>query len=160
MMEIHPGLMIWTIISFIVLLLILNKFAWKPILKALDAREQGIKSDIEQAKTAREEAQQALSAYQQQLAEAQSEAQRIIAKSRADAERVREELLAKSKAEAQTQVERARKQIETETQAAITTLRGEVANLALFTAEKVIGRTLTPEDHKRLAMEGLLESRN
>ncbi len=160
MMEIHPGLILWTIISFIIFLLILSKFAWKPILKALDEREQSIKSDIEQAKNAREEAQKIYLTYQQKLTEAQSEAQRIIAKARADAERIHEELLAKSKSDAQAQIERARKQIEMETQAALKVLRNEVADLAIITAEKVIKRTLTHEDHKRLMVDGLSGTQN
>jgi len=157
MMDIHPGLMIWTIISFLVLLVILKKFAWTPILAALDERELGIKNNIEAAKLAREEAERALADYRKRLAEAQAEAQGIVAKARTDAERVRDELLEKSKADAQALVERARKQIELESDAAIKAIRSEVAELAVIAAEKIINRTLTPEDHKRLAADGLKE---
>lgn len=157
MMDIHPGLMIWTIISFLILLVILRKFAWTPILKALDEREKGIKDNIEAARLARVEAERSLAEYRRKLAEAQAEAQGVVAKARGDAERVREELLAKSKQESQALVERARKQIEMESDAAIKAIRLEVAELVVIAAERVIGRALTPEDHRRLAAEGLKE---
>lgn len=160
MMDLHPGLMIWTIISFVVLLIILKKFAWTPILAALDEREKGIKDNIEAAKRAREEAEQSLIVYRQKLAEAQTEAQAIVSKARTDAERVRDELIEKSKTDAQNQIERARKQIELESEAAIKAIRSEVADLAVIAAEKIINRTLTAEDHKRLAAEGLKGSLN
>jgi F-type H+-transporting ATPase subunit b len=160
MMDIHPGLMIWTIISFLIFLWILKKFAWTPILKALDERELGIKANIDAARVAREEAEAALAEYRKRLAEAQVEAQGVVAKARQDAERVREELIAKSKSEAENLVERARRQIEQESQAAINQIRSEVAVMTIIATEKVIGRALTPEDHKRLAMESLQESLN
>ncbi len=159
-MDIHPGLMIWTIISFVVLLIILKKFAWTPILAALDEREKGIKDNIEAAKKAREEAEQSLTVYRQKIAEAQAEAQMIVVKARADAERVRDELIEKSKADAQSQIERARKQIELESEAALKAIRTEISSLAIFAAEKIISRSLTPEDHRRLATDGLKESLN
>ena len=157
MMDIHPGLMIWTIISFVILLVVLKKFAWTPILAALDEREKGIKDNIEAAKLAREDADRALADYRKQLAEAQVEAQAVVSKARQDAERIREELIEKSKADAQGLVERARKQIELESEAAIKAIRAEIAELAVVAAEKVITRSLTPEDHKRLAAEGMKE---
>jgi len=159
MMDIHPGLMIWTIISFLVLLVVLKKFAWTPILKALDEREKGIKDNIEAAKTAREEAERSLAEYQRKLAEAQAEAQGVISKARLDAERIRDELIEKSKVESQGLVERARRQIELESDAAIKAIRAEVAELAVIAAERIITRSLTPEDHQRLAAEGLKEMR-
>ena len=160
MMDIHPGLMIWTIISFLIFLWVLKKFAWTPILKALDEREQGIKANIDSARIAREEAEAALKEYRKRLAEAQVEAQGVVAKARQDAERVREELIAKSKSDAEGILERARRQIELESQAAIKAIRSEVADMAVIAAERIIGRTLTPEDQHRLAEESLQESRN
>ncbi len=160
MMDIHPGLMIWTIISFVILLIILKKFAWTPILAALDEREKGIKDNIEAARKAREEAEQSLIVYRQKIAEAQAEAQALVTKARTDAERVRDELIEKSKADAQAQIERARKQIELESDAAIKAIRTEISSLAIVAAEKIISRSLTPEDHKRLAVEGLTKASN
>lgn len=160
MMNIEPGLAIWTIITFVIFLFILKRFAWNPILKALDAREQGIKNDIQAAKNAREEAEKSLEEYRRKLSEAQVEAQAVVAKARRDAERVREELLAKSKREAEAQVERARKQIELERMEAVNQIRSEIAGLVIASAEKVIGKALSAEDHRRLIAEGLRENPN
>lgn len=158
MMDINPGLMIWTIISFLVLLVVLKKFAWTPILAALDEREKGIKDNIEAAKQAREEAERALADYRKRLAEAQAEAQGVVAKARQDAERVREELVEKSKAEAQALLDRAHKQIELESQAAVKAIRAEVSEMVVVAAERIISRSLTDADKQRLASDALTEN--
>lgn len=160
LLELHPGLMIWTIITFIILLIILKKAAWNPILKALDAREKGIKDNIDAAKTARTEAEDSLEEYRKKLAEAQSEAQQVVAKARQDAERIGEELKVKYKTEAEAVLEKARQQIDLERQAAVNKIRGEIAGLAIAATEKIIRKTLAPEDHQRLVMEGLRENPN
>jgi len=160
MLDIHPGLMIWTIVSFVILLFILKKFAWTPIIAALEKREKGIKDDIETARNAREVAEQSLEEYRRKLAEAASETQTIIARARTDAERIGEELKTRYKAEAENLVEKARKQIDLERQTAITEIRSEVASMAIDVAEKVIGKVLDSEDHHRLIVEGILENRN
>ncbi len=160
MLDIHPGLMIWTIVSFLILLVILKKAAWTPILKALDEREKGIKENIETAKLAREDADRSLEEYRQKLSEAHTEAQSIVSKARQDAERVGEELKVKHKTEADAILDKARKQIDLERQAAINEIRTEVANLAISAAEKVVGKTLDSEDHRRLVMESLEENPN
>jgi len=155
MMEINPGLMLWTIINFILFFLLLKKFAWGPITKALDAREKGIKDNIESAQKARAEADKYLANYQKQLAEAQNEAQKIIAKARQDAERVRDELVSKSKLEADSQLERARKQIDLESQEAVNRIRAEMASLVIASAEKVIGRSLELKGQDQLIQDCL-----
>ncbi len=160
MMDLHPGLMLWTIISFVLFLIILKKVAWGPIIQALDAREKGIKDNIQAAEAARVEAEKALEEYKRQLTESQAEAQKMIADARRDADRVREDLLAKSKAEAEGQIDRARKQIELEGQDAINQIRAEVANLVVDSARKVIGKTLDSEDHKQLILDSLKENPN
>ncbi len=155
MMDIHPGLMIWTIISFVILLIILKKLAWGPILNALDEREKGIKDSIKSAAEAQEAANRTLDEYKTQLAEARAEAQSIISKSRQDAERVRDDLITKSKDDAQALIEKAGKQIELEKQEAINQIRSEIATMVVDSASKIIGKTLNVEDHKRLILETL-----
>jgi len=157
MLDINPGLMFWTIITFVILLFILKKAAWTPILKALDARELGIKENIEAARKAREEADLAIEENRRKLAEAQAEAQKVIAKARQDAERVGEQLKAEYKAEADAAREKAIKEINLERQAAINEIRKEISYLAVAAAEKIIGKTIDAEDHKRLVMEGIQE---
>lgn len=160
MLDLHPGLMIWTIISFLILLFILKKLAWTPILAALDEREKYIKDGIEAARKALEDAEKSVEEYRRMIAEAQAEAQAVIAKSRQDAEIIGNQLKAKFKAEAESLLDKARKQIDLESQAAINEIRNEVANLAISAAEKVIGKALDSEDHRRLIIEGLEENRN
>ena len=160
MLDLHPGLMIWTIITFIILLIILKKAAWNPILTALDAREKGIKDNIEAAKNAREEAESSIEEYRRKLAEAAAEAQKVLAKARQDAERIGEELKAKYKADAEAELEKARKQIDLERQAAVNEIRNEMAGLVIAAAEKVIGKALDSEDHRRLVLGGLQENPN
>lgn len=160
MMDLHPGLMLWTIISFVLFLLILKKVAWGPIIQALDAREKGIKDNIQAAEAARAGAEKSLKEYKQRLSEAQAEAQKMLANARRDAERIREDLLAKSKTEAEGQIDRARKQIEMEGQDAINRIRAEIADLIVDSARKVIGKTLNSEDHRRLILDSLKENPN
>lgn len=160
MLDLHPGLMIWTIISFVILLFILKKLAWTPILAALDEREKFIKDGIEAARKAREDAERSEEEYRKMIAEAQAEAQAVIAKARQDAETIGNQLKTKYKAEAESLLDKARKQIDLESQAAVNEIRNEVANLAISGAEKVIGKALDSEDHRRLIIEGLEENRN
>ncbi len=157
MMDLNPGLMLWTIISFVILLFILNKVAWQPILKALDAREKGIKDDQEAARKASEEAQATLDDYQQKLKEAHAEAQTVVAKAREAAEKVGEELEQQARDKAKSIVEKAEQEIDLHRQAAINEIRGEIAVLAIASAEKVISKSLNDEDHHRLVMESLEE---
>ena len=160
MLDLHPGLMIWTIITFVILLFILKKAAWTPILKALDDREMGIKANIEAARKAKEEADLAIEENRRKLAEAQAEAQKVIAKARQDAERLGEQLKAQYKTEADAARERAIKEIDLERQAAVNEIRKEISLLAVLAAEKIVGRTINAEDHKRLVMEGIQENSN
>ncbi|MFN3822061.1 MAG: F0F1 ATP synthase subunit B [bacterium] len=153
MMDIHPGLIIWTIITFLILLAVLKRFAWKPILEALENRERSIKESIEEAQRARQEAQRLFEDYQQMMRVAHQDAQRIIVKAREEAERLREEILNEARGEAQAFQERARRQIEQETRAALMAIRAEVAEWVILAAERVIRRKLTPEDHNRISVE-------
>lgn len=155
MMDLHPGLMLWTIVSFVILLLLLKKVAWEPILKALDEREKGIKDNIDAAKRAREDADKSLAEYKEKLKEAHAEAQDLVVKARVDAEHIREELIAKSKAEADALIQRAIKEIDSKRQEAISQIRGEIASLVILSAEKIITKSLNDDDHKRLVMQSL-----
>lgn len=160
MMDLNPGLMLWTIISFVILLFILNKVAWQPILKALDEREKGIKDDQEAARKASAEAQAMLEDYQQKLKEAHAEAQNVVAQAREAAERVGEELEQQARAKAKSIVEKAEQEIDLHRQAAINEIRGEIASLAIFSAEKIISKSLDSEDHRRLVMQSLEERKS
>lgn len=153
MMDIHPGLIIWTIITFLILLLVLRKFAWKPILSALEHRERTIRESLEEAQRARQEAQRFYEEYERKMKEAHQDAQRVIAKAREEGEKLKEDILEQARKEAQSLMERARRQIELDTRAALGELRSQVAELAVIATEKILRQSLTPELHQKLARE-------
>lgn len=146
----QPGSIIWTVAVFVVLLFVLRKWAWGPIVKALQDRENGIKKDIEDAKTSRREAEDLLDKYRKQLDEARKEAQKLIGEATARAEALHEEKKKEVQAEAQAMIEKARAEIEMERDKAAQELRQEVVEIAITAAGKVIGQALKAEDHRDL----------
>lgn len=150
-----PGLFIWTILTFLILLGLLAKFAWGPLLKALDERQATIRKSLDDAAQARQE----LATMQQKsaalLAEARAEGQSIVAQSRAAAEVVREDLHQKAKADAAAMVKAAERQIQQETARAIQQIRHEVVDLSLSVASKLIKKNLTVEDNDALIRDSL-----
>lgn len=152
----HVGLIIWTIITFLVVLFVLKATVWKPLLAALDTREKRIADALESAEKAREEGLAALSAHQEKLEEAEEEARQIIAAAREEAEKVHREILDKARAEARQTVEQARRSIEIDKQAALTELRAEVADLAVQAAGALVEANLDDEKNRKL-VDDLIE---
>ena len=111
MLNIEPGLLIWTIITFIVLLVVLRKVAWKPLLTALEQREDTIRNSLEEAQQARREAEQILAENQRILAEATRESVRIIEQGRVEAERLRTSITEQTQIEARRLIDDARLRI-------------------------------------------------
>jgi len=155
MLNIEPGLLIWTIITFILLLFVLRKFAWNPLLSALEQRESSIRESLEESQRARQEAQALLQENQRQLAEANRESARIIEQGREEAERVKASMTDQARLEGQRLVEEARRQIVRERQAAIQALKSTAADLALQATERLLSTSVTSEDHRRLVTEFL-----
>ena len=153
----EPGLIIWTVITFLLLLAILWRFAWNPILGALDARERAIQKTIEDAERLQAEAQALLEEHAKRLAEAREERNKIIDEARQAGEHMKKDILEKARAESEKVLERAHRQMELETEQAIQTIRGQAADLALKAAEKILERALTDADHRRLADEAIAE---
>jgi F-type H+-transporting ATPase subunit b len=152
-----PGLIVWTIVTFLLLLGILWKFAWNPILGALDAREQAIQKTIDDAERLQAEAEAVLREHQKRMAEARAEGNRILDEARQAGEHMKHDILDKARAESEKVLERAHRQLELETEQAIQTIRAQAADLALRAAEKVIERSLTDADHRRFADEAVAE---
>ena len=150
-----PGLFIWTILTFLVLLALLAKFAWRPLLAALETRQEAIKKSLDDAEKAKQE----LARLQQESAkiieQARVDADSILAKTRSDAERLREDLKAKAKEEADAMVRNAGQQIQLQTRQALQDIRQEVADVAVMIASKLIERNLAKEDNDRLITETL-----
>ncbi|MCA9737977.1 MAG: F0F1 ATP synthase subunit B [Gemmatimonadota bacterium] len=149
------GLSFWTVLTFGALLFVLTRFAWKPLLGALDAREASIRATIEDARRLKEEGEALAAENRQQLAEARRNAQQIIAESREAADRVRKEIEEQARAEGQALLERARREIERERDSAIEALRKESVELALSAASRLIQRNLDSESDRALVMDYL-----
>jgi F-type H+-transporting ATPase subunit b len=150
-----PGLFIWTILTFLVLLTLLAKFAWRPLLEALDRRQSAIRKSLDDAQQARLELERLNQESVQILNKARAEADQIIVSSRGDAERLREDMKQKARAEAEAIVKNAERQIQLETARALQQIRTEAVDLSVMIASKLIQRNLTKEDNDRLIEEAL-----
>ena len=150
-----PGLFIWTIITFLVLVALLTKFGWQPLMQMLDARQEGIKKSLSDAENARRELEQLQQESSQIIRKARIEAESIISKSWSDAEKLREEMKQKARSEADAIVKESQRQIELETGRALRQIRSEVADLSVAIASKVIQRNVTKEDNDRLIQDTL-----
>jgi F-type H+-transporting ATPase subunit b len=150
-----PGLFIWTILTFLVLLGLLAKFAWRPLLEALESRQNAIRKSLDDAQQARQELERLNQESANILRKARAEADQIIVSGRSDAERLREEMRQKAKAESDGIVKNAERQIQLETARALQQIRSEAVDLSVMIASKLIQRNLTKEDNERLIEEAL-----
>lgn len=158
-MHISPEL-IWAFINFVVFVVVLSRFFWRPFLELLDRRREEIEANLAAAERAREEAARAEAEYRRRLAEAQREAQSILDKAAQLAEAERQERLEAARREAEQLLERARATIEREKEEAIAALRREVADLTVMATERVIRRALDGEAQRRLVAEAVEEVAN
>ena len=145
-----PGLYIWTIATFLVLLWLLSKFAWKPLLAALERRQESIRKSLEDAQQAKQELERLNGESKKILAEARVQADAILSQTRSDAGRLRDELKQKAQAEAAVIVKNAERQIEMETARALQQIRNEAVDLSVTIASKLLERNVTKEDNERL----------
>jgi F-type H+-transporting ATPase subunit b len=144
------GVMFWTLAIFVVLLIILSKFAYKPLLASVEARERALQEALDKAQRDREEAARVLAEHRQQLDAARGEAQKLIAEGRATAEKLRADLLEQTRGQQQEMLDRARRDIETAKTNAIADLRREAVDLAIAGAGKVIERNLDSDANRKL----------
>ena len=150
LMSLQLNLMFWTLGIFIILYILLRKFAFGPITAAVEAREKALEEAIEGAKRDREAAARLLAEHEARIDAARGEAQKLIADSRAVAEKMRADLLEQTRREQQDMLERARREIQTEKERAISQLRREAVDLALAGASKVIEQNLETEKNRQL----------
>ena len=155
-----PGLFIWTILTFLVLVGLLARFAWRPLLQALEARQQTIAKSLEEAQRARQELERIQRESAQMMAQARVEAEGVIARSRADAEALREELKQKARTEAASIVTNAERQIQLETARAVQQIRAEAVDLSVAIASKILRRQVSKEDNQALIEETLKQVEN
>ncbi len=151
----NGGLMFWTLLIFIVLLFVLSRYAFKPLVAAVEARESALEAAITQARQDRDAAAKLLAEQQQQLEAARAEAQRYIAEGRATAEKLKSTMLEETKAQQQELLERAKRDLEGEKVRAIADLRREAVDLALAGAGKLIARNLDDAGNRKLVEDFL-----
>ncbi|MBB4664408.1 F0F1 ATP synthase subunit B [Conexibacter arvalis] len=157
LVKVVPGLMIWTLLAFLVALLLLRKYAWPQITRILDQRQHQIEESIDAAERTRAEADELLAEYRQRLADARAQADEIVAKAERAGEVAEREGLEAAKVKREELLEQTRRDIEGETRRAIQEIRREVADLTVQATEKVTKKTLSADDQKRLVEEALSE---
>ena len=157
LIEVAPGLMIWTLLCFGLTFFVLRRYIFGPVQKAIDARRERIRQAIEEAENARAEARKLLEEHRALIQSARGDAEQILAEARRVAESQRERMKEELETERQRRLEDTAKQIEAETRRALEQIRSEVAELTVIATSKVTGKVLTDEDHRRLIEEAIGE---
>ena len=145
-----PGLFMWTIVTFLIVLMLLKWKAWGPLMSVLDKRAEDIKNALAAADRAKEDAEKASQDYEKLVQKAHAEAQQIIADSKAAGERVKNEVESAAKEKAEEMIGKAKTQIEAESQKAIQEIKSSVVDLSIEAAEKIIEKNLDSEDNRKL----------
>ena len=149
------GNAIWTLAIFVIVVIVLGKFAWGPVLGLLQQREEFIHRALSDAKRDRDEAEARLKEYAAKLQSAHAEAATIVEDARRDAERLREEVRQRAKSDADKMLASAERQIQLQTNRALEQIRREAVDLSVMIASKIIQRNLSKEDNERLIDEAL-----
>jgi F-type H+-transporting ATPase subunit b len=155
--ELNPGLFLWSVITFLVLVGLLYKFAFNPLMRLQQARRAEISQAIHEAEKLRDEAQGLLADYKRQLAAARLEAETIVDRARKAGESTKAEVLEEARVQAEATLAKARQQIERDTNKALQKIREEVADLTVAATEKVARSSLSSEDQLRLIQEAINE---
>jgi F-type H+-transporting ATPase subunit b len=153
--EWQTDLAIWTFVVFVVLLAVLTKFAWGPIVAGLQKREQGIADNIAAAQRSHDEAKLYLAEYEKKLANAANEVRMMLDEARRDAEHAKQEIIAEAKAAAQAEQQRGVREVRLATDQALKELSERSTNLAVELAGKIVQAQLKPADHSRLVQEAM-----
>jgi F-type H+-transporting ATPase subunit b len=157
LIQIIPGLMIWTIVAFAITLWVLKRYAFGPVQKLIDDRRDRIRQSIDEADRAREEARSLLEEHRALIGQAKGQAEEILAEARKVADAQRERLRGELEEDRQRRLAETQRQIEQATAQALGDIRREVAALSLLAAEKITRKSLTDADQKRLIDEALAE---
>lgn len=160
LLSVNGGLAFWTSLTFILLLILLTKFAWKPILSALKQREDAIKDSLEQAEKAKDEAKQILAQNQNSLSKAEDESKKIIEQSRIFAQNLKDQKIKDSKEEAKKLIEEAAAEIDRKKNAAFDELKNQIAEISVQAAEKILRENLDAEKNKKIVDKYINEISN
>jgi F-type H+-transporting ATPase subunit b len=150
---------LWTIIIFVLLLLVLWPLAWKPMIEGLHKREEAIRSSVEESRRTREEMEQLRAQFKAEMDQAYAKIPQLMDAARRDAERMKEEMRSEGAAQIQTERQRLRHELDVARDQALQELWTQAAQLATLISAKAIGRSLSEEDHRRLIDEALQEMR-
>jgi F-type H+-transporting ATPase subunit b len=151
------GLMIWTLVTFVIVLIVLRKYAYGPLQQMIDARRQAIVADLDAAESARTDAQETLAEYRQQLAEARREAGKIVEDARRSGDERRAAAVAELEAEKNRLMRQTQDEIRAETRQALNAIKQQVADLAVAATEKVVRARLDETEQRRLIDEALAD---
>jgi F-type H+-transporting ATPase subunit b len=155
LISVTPGLMIWTIVCFLITLYVLKRFAFGPIQKMIDERREQIRQSIEAADAARDEARKLLEEHKQLIAQARGEAEAILTEARRTGDSMEQRMREETETERQRRLEETRKEIAAETARALVQIRTEVAELTLEAASRVVGRSLSADQDRELIAEAV-----
>jgi F-type H+-transporting ATPase subunit b len=158
-LSLEPGSVLWTIITFLIIVWLVGKFGWKPILSGLKAREDSIRQDLETAKAEREKSETLLNQYQAAMAGAKKESAEIIQRAQEAASGIVDEARAKSREDSQREIERAKAEIERLSESAKAELRTHVAELTAQATSRLIGQVVDPKQHEKLILDAIREDR-
>jgi F-type H+-transporting ATPase subunit b len=153
----NVGNAVWTLVIFVIVVVILGKFAWSPVLSLLKQREEFIHKSLADAKRDRDEAETRLKDYAAKLQSSQAEAFGIVEKARQDAERLRDELRLRAQSEADSMIKKAGHEIELQTAQAVRQIRKDAVDLSVTIASKLLQRNVTKEDNEKLIADALKE---
>lgn len=159
LLDVNPGLLIWTTFTFLVVMLLLRVFAWKPIAKALDERAEKIHADLDRADAIRREAEARLEEYMGKLNGLRAEGQEILTEARKDAETLKEELLAEARKDAEAVRARGLRDIQLAVDKALEQYHETLTEMSVSVAGQILGRTLQPADHQDLIGKAVAQIR-
>ena len=157
LIQVTPGLMIWTIVCFLITLFVLRRYAFGPIQKAIDERRERIRQSLDEADRAREEARKLLEEHRQLIGRAKTDAEEILAEARRVAEANERRMRNELETDRQRRLEETQRQIEQATHQAIGQIREEVGRLSALAAEKIVRKSIDEGDQQRLIDEALAE---
>jgi F-type H+-transporting ATPase subunit b len=157
LIQVVPGLMVWTLLAFGITLFILKRYAFGPVQKVIDDRRDRIRASIEEADRARDEARSLLEEHRRLIGQAKTEAEEILSEARKIGDSQRERMRTEIDEDRERRLEETKRQIDQATQQALGAIRSEVASLSLIAAEKITRKSLTDADQRRLIDEALSE---
>jgi F-type H+-transporting ATPase subunit b len=155
LIKVVPGLMIWTIVAFLITLFVLKKYAFGPIQHTIDERRERIRRSIEESEDARAEARKLLEEHRSLIGQARGQGEEILSEARRVAESMARRVKEETEADRQRRLEETQRQIEAETQRALQQIRAEVAELTIAATAKVTGKVLEDADHRRLIEDAI-----